>query len=165
MPLIVEDGSRVAGANTYADVATVDAYHAERGNADWTGEDATKEAAILRAMTYIEGLSWRGVKATQAQLLEWPRGYMEDRNGYAINSDVVPTVVVHALCEAALRELVAAGATMPDASRDDVLNSMEIAGAIKMAWSQSAPTRTDFPIIKTLLKGLIAPSGGARLVR
>ena len=164
MSLIVEDGSRVAGANTYASVATIDAYHSDRGNTTWTGEDATKEAAILRAMTYIDGLCWRGIKATQSQTLEWPRGYMEDRNGYSINSDVVPTVVVQALCEAALRELVDAGATMPDASRDDVLNSMEIVGAVKMAWSAAAPTRTDFPIIKTLLKGLIAPSGGARLM-
>ena len=165
MSLIIEDGSRVTGANSYADVSTVDAYHAARGNAAWTGDDTAKEAAILRAMTYIETLPWHGVKATQTQPLEWPRAYMEDRNGYAINADVVPAQVIHAVAEAALREIVTAGATMPDSARDDVLTSLEVAGAVKLSWASGAPIRPDYPIIKALLKGLIAPSGGVEMIR
>lgn len=165
MSLIVEDGTRKADAQAYADVATVDAYCTARGYSDWTGTDATKEAAILRAMAYIDGLPWRGLKASEDQALEWPRGWVEDKNGYAVSAYVVPAQVVHALCEVALRELQSSGSSLPDLGRDDMLNSMEVAGAIKMSWATGAPTRTDITIVKTILRGLIRPSGGARLQR
>lgn len=163
MALIIEDGTRKPDAQSYADVATVDAYCAARGYSDWTGTNAIKEAAILRAMVYIDGLCWRGLKASEDQALEWPRGWVEDKNGYAVSAYVVPSQVVHALCEAALRELQSAGWTLPDMGRDDMLNSMEISGAVKLSWSASAPNRTDITIVKTILRGLIKPSGGARL--
>lgn len=165
MALTVEDGSVVAGANSYASILTINDYHSLRSNTTWTGTDAAKEAAILRAMTYIESLYWHGVRANRIQPLEWPRGYVVDRDGYAIDSDVVPSQVVHALAEASLREIVSSGATMADESRDDVLTSLEVAGAVKMAWSSGAPTKTEYPIIKAILRGLISQSGGVRLVR
>lgn len=165
MTLIVEDGSRVPGATSYADIATVDAYHAARCNADWTGTDAVKEAAILRAMDYLYGLPWRGQKASEAQALDWPRSWIEDKDGYAVSAYAVPAQVVHALCEVALRELQSPGSTMPDLGRDDMLNSLEVAGAVKMTWATGAPTRTDITVIKTILRGLIRSSGGTRLVR
>jgi len=36
----------VVGTDTYADVATVDAYHTRYGNSTWTGTEAEKEKAI-----------------------------------------------------------------------------------------------------------------------
>lgn len=38
MPLIVEDGTLPAGANSFASVADADAYHAARLTAAWTDE-------------------------------------------------------------------------------------------------------------------------------
>lgn len=166
MALTVETGTGLdPAANTYASVATVDAYCTAHGHTAWTGTDAVKEAAILRAMTYIESLAWNGYKTAHVNPLEWPRSCMEDRSGYAIASNVVPQAVVNALCEAALRELEAAGSTMPDVGRDDSMTLLKVAGAIEMEWATAAPTQTDFRIVKALLKGLIAPSGGVRLVR
>mgnify|MGYP000257303279 FL=1 len=51
MPLIVEDGTLPAGANSFASVADADAYHAARLTAAWTDElaEAQKEAALIRA--------------------------------------------------------------------------------------------------------------------
>lgn len=167
MAIIVETGAGVAGANAYASVDTVDAYCEARGYAAWTSntDDDAKESATLRAMTYIESLAWNGYKTAHANPLEWPRSCMEDRSGYAIASNVVPQAVVNALCEAALRELVEAGATMADTGREDAMTKLEVAGAVKLEWDASAPTVTDFRVVKALLKGLIAPSGGVRLVR
>lgn len=164
MSLIVEDGTRKPDAQSYADVATVDAYCTARGYSDWTGTDAAKEAAILRAMTYIEGLCWRGLKASKDQALQWPRGWIEDRDGYAVSAYVVPAQVVQAMCEVALRELQTAGSTLPDTGRDEILSSIDVAGAIKMSWSNAAPTRPDYPVVKMILKGLIQSSGGVRLM-
>lgn len=166
MALVIEIGTGLdPTANAYADAATVSAYHFARGNTAWTGIDAVKEAAILRAMTYIESLPWHGYKTAHANPLEWPRSCMEDRSGYAIASNVVPQAVVNALCEAALRELETAGSTMADTGRDDSMTKLEVAGAVKLEWGAAAPTVTDFRVVKALLKGLIAPSGGVRLVR
>lgn len=166
MPIVVETGTGLdPTANSYASAATVSAYHLARGNAAWTGTDAVKEDAILRAMTYIESLPWNGYKTAATNPLEWPRAWMEDRSGYAIASNVVPQAVVNALCEAALRELEAAGSTMADTGRDDAMTKLEVAGAVKLEWDAAAPNVTDFRVVKALLKGLIAPSGGVRLVR
>lgn len=166
MALVIETGTGLdPTANSYTSAATVTAYHEARGNAAWTGTDAVKESAILRAMTYIESLPWHGYKTAHTNPLEWPRSCTEDRNGYAIASNVVPQAVVNALCEAALRELETAGSTMADAGRDDAMTRLEIAGAVKLEWGAAAPTVTDFRVVRALLKGLIAPSGGVRLVR
>lgn len=54
MALIVEDGTGVANANTYANLTTIRAYASARGvtlNAD----DATLEAHVHKAMDYLEG--------------------------------------------------------------------------------------------------------------
>lgn len=168
MALIVETGAVVSGANTYASIATVAAYCASMGYAEWAASgvtDAQREAAVLRAMSYIEALPWYGIKTARDNPLAWPRSGMCDREGYALDSDAVPAVVVKALCEAAYRELKAAGTLQPDETRDDSLASLSVAGAVSLQWSAGAPSRTNFRMIRDLLAGLIQAGGGIRLVR
>ena len=165
MTLIIEDGSVVTGANSYASLATVTAYHVARGNSAWLGSDEDAEPAILRAMNYMEALPWNGVKTARDNPLSWPRYGMYDREGYAIDTDDVPQVVVNALCEAAYRELQTAGILQPDDTRDGMLTSISVAGAVSLAWAAGAPRRTNFRIITDMLKGLIATEGGIQLVR
>lgn len=168
MALTVETGAVVPGANTYADIATVTAYCAAMGYAEWAASgvtDAQREAAILRAMAYIEALSWYGIKTARDNPLAWPRSGMCDREGYALDSNAVPAVVVKALCEAAYRELKKAGTLQPDESRDDSLTSLSVAGAVSLQWAAGAPSRTNFRAIRDLLAGLIQAGGGIRLVR
>lgn len=168
MTLIIEDGSVVTGANSYASIATVTTYCASMGYTAWAGTsitDALREAAILRAMNYMEALPWNGVKTARDNPLSWPRYSMYDREGYAIDTDDVPQVVVNALCEAAYRELQTAGILQPDDTRDGMLTSISVAGAVSLEWANGAPRRTNFRIITDMLKGLIAPEGGIQLVR
>ena len=54
MALIVEDGSGLSGANSYASTAQADTYASDRGLTAWTGDTATKEAALIRATDYLE---------------------------------------------------------------------------------------------------------------
>jgi hypothetical protein len=161
MALVVEDGSGVSGANTYAAVATVDAYHAARKAplgvcAAWTtATTAQKEAAILTAMAFVEGLSWNGVKASSENALEWPRTYVVDRNGFDVASDAIPAAVVNAVCEAAIRELESPGTLLPDKSRDEGIKSVAVPGVVEVEWSDDAPTVTSLRAITTLLIGLV----------
>ena len=67
MPLIVEDGTLLAGANSFASVADADAYHAARLTAAWTDElaEVQKEAALIRASDWLNRkVMWNGRKAS-----------------------------------------------------------------------------------------------------
>lgn len=164
MTLVIEDGIGKADAQAYADAATVTAYHAARANAAWTGTDAAKEAAILRAMVFLDAMNWHGYAANAGQALQWPRACMEDRNGRAIASNVIPSPVVHALAELALRELASPGATLPDGGLSDGISGLEVAGAVKLQFAAKADARPDYRMVRALLKGLIHPAGSVRLM-
>ena len=57
MALVVEDGTGLATANSYATVATADAYHALRGNSTWVGISTEKE---VRTFTVTAACSANG---------------------------------------------------------------------------------------------------------
>lgn len=76
MAFVVEDGTGLPDANSYASVAEADAYHADRGNTAWAGIEVVKESALVRATDYIEQVysgRWKGARLTDNQALEWPR--------------------------------------------------------------------------------------------
>lgn len=166
MTLIIEDGTGKADAQSYASAATIEAYCVARAYSAWTdnGDDDAKDAAILRAMTFLDSMNWHGYAANAGQALEWPRACMEDRNGRAIDSNVIPSPVVHALAELALRELASPGATLPDGGLSDGISGLEVAGAVKLQFAAKADARPDYRMVRALLKGLIHPAGSVRLI-
>jgi len=124
--LTVEDGSIVADANSYASLAFVDDYHEARGNSGWTGTDAVKEAAIIRATELLDAsFAWRGEIVSNAQALRWPRSCVTDRDGREIAADEVPTQIQKALAELSL--LCLAGALIGGSAG----SSATATGAIK----------------------------------
>jgi hypothetical protein len=74
MALIVEDGSIVAGANTYVSDADYVAYAKARGKTIAAGASA-REIELIRAMDYIESFrkEFQGRKVEVTQPLQWPR--------------------------------------------------------------------------------------------
>lgn len=103
--IVVEDGSIVTGANSYADVATADAYLRLRGRAStWdTLSQAEKAGRLVMASAYLDAtMSWRGDPVEESHTMQWPRSGVLDRNGYEIDDDVVPTALVHATIEVAM---------------------------------------------------------------
>ena len=107
MALVVEDGSGLSGANSYATAAQADTYASDRGLSAWTGDTATKEAALIRATDYLEATyreAWLGYRATQTQALSWPRTNVEV-DLYPIPADEVPVAVRNATIEMAIRAL------------------------------------------------------------
>lgn len=116
MTLIVETGTGSTEANAFWDVASVDAYHVTRGNSQWTGDNALKEAAIIRASAFLTvSYQWQGYKLKgRPQALAWPRYGAVDREGWAVSPDEVPIEIKYATAEVALRELISPGSTSPD---------------------------------------------------
>ena len=116
--LIKETGAGLANANAYANAADGDAYH--EGHlyaAAWTAASAgNKDAALVMATRLIDGqYQFNGVKANEAQALQWPRRQcripdFEDE----LPADSVPKAVIEATCEMA-RELLIADRTVAPA--------------------------------------------------
>ena len=83
--IIVEDGTGVAGANSYVTEAELTTYATDRG-VTLTG---SPDVLIIQAMDYVEVQSFKGEKASETQALEWPRtGVYID--GVLIDSDAIP---------------------------------------------------------------------------
>ncbi|MEM1189939.1 MAG: DnaT-like ssDNA-binding protein [Pseudomonadota bacterium] len=75
MAIVVEDGTGVAGANSYASVAQLYEYAAARGTLLEVDQE-TAESLLTRAMDYMEdqfGRRWQGDRASATQELAWPR--------------------------------------------------------------------------------------------
>ena len=107
MALVVENGSGLSGANSYASVSEADTYASDRGLTAWTGDTAAKEAALIRATDYLEATyreAWLGYRATQTQALSWPRTNVEV-DLYPVPANTVPTAVKSATIEMAIRAL------------------------------------------------------------
>lgn len=85
--------------------AAADAYHAARGNADWTSmPDSDKDAALARALTWLDARYGDRFSGRPVGDDVWPRENAFDSYGRAIPDSEVPVRVEHALYEAALRE-------------------------------------------------------------
>jgi hypothetical protein len=121
MALVVEDGTGVVGANSYASAEDADAYFADRANTTWSAaDDVTKSAALINATDYIEmkgTLLWKGQEEfpDAPQGLSFPRVNM----GYGL-PDGLPTGVVRATYEYAVRWINSGGTGLvPDPAFDE----------------------------------------------
>lgn len=156
----------IGGANSdsYGTIAEADAYHAAFGNADWDNhQDDIKEAALRRAEQYIDTTyAFIGAVASATQALQWPRtGVIVD--GFAVDSDVIPTAVKRAQFEAAYRALD------QDLSADIEPGNVteETVDVITVKYSEHSNNgQKKFPAIDKLLqKYVFGGSGYHRVVR
>lgn len=157
--LIVEDGSRPAGANTYASAADANTYHADRGFATWAGASVDeKSTALIKATDYLNGLAWTGRKVAMRPMA-WPRIDVTI-DGYPVGSTDIPDEVVSACCYMAGEFITGAD---PLAAQDRALSSMKV-GSIEMAWEQGSNAAPQYPALKSILRGLLMSDSVRRLV-
>lgn len=74
--LIIEDGSGVALAESYATAAELASYAVKFGVAI-PAEEAAQEALLRRAALTMDGMKWKGRRAKSDQGLAWPRRDVE----------------------------------------------------------------------------------------
>lgn len=103
--MIVEDGTIIAGADSYVEVAFASAYHAQQNNQEWTYRPDLHEAALINAsaMTDLKfGVSYRGLLLDDAQSLLFPRSSFVDGHGRPQAANTVPLELQKCVCEYAL---------------------------------------------------------------
>ena len=99
MALVIEDGTIVAGANSYVTVEEARAFALLRG-VTLSAVDAEVEILVIEAMDYVEakGSKFKGSKYTRDQSLQWPRsGATVD--GYTVLTTEIPTDLTNAVSQ------------------------------------------------------------------
>lgn len=116
MTLIVEDGSIVAGAESYISAADAQTYLKKRG-LEFQENTAVLEGALRKATDYMIQTyrqRWQGFKVSGTQPLDWPRNsvYVDPVNDIwgkvtatLIPNHVVPDEVKYACAELAFKSL------------------------------------------------------------
>ena len=89
--LIIEDGTGVAGADSYATAAELATRAAAYG---WTvpADESAREVLLRRAAEAMNALSWKGVRAGYGQALAWPRSDVVVDGEY-LPSDLIPAPI------------------------------------------------------------------------
>ena len=159
-----------ATAVAYGSASDADAYFLARGIATWTGTDPAKEETLISGADYLNrtyALRWLGIKTTQEQSLAWPRGWLEDVDGYPIDADALPLGLVHANFEAAL--LVLTGTDLePVLVRGGAVTQKSVkAGPVSTTtdYRSGAPSRSVITSIEGLLAGLVILGSSQPLLR
>lgn len=103
MPIIVEDGSIVLGANSYNSLAEVRAYAALRGFT-LPVADSALEPFVIRATDYLETFKYKGFRVSPIQSLSFPRTGVpipetNPCSGETYPSNIVPTPIKNAQIE------------------------------------------------------------------
>ncbi|MEE4099185.1 DnaT-like ssDNA-binding protein [Pseudomonas viridiflava] len=70
--LIIEDGTGVAAAESYATAEELARYAVKFG-AKIPAEQVAQEALLRRAALAMDGMTWKGRKSSSEQALAWPR--------------------------------------------------------------------------------------------
>lgn len=180
--LVVEDGTGLSTANSYATAANGDTYHDKHYYAtDWTGATTSnKEKALMMATRLIDdSYQFKGTKKVYTSALQWPREAAIDPDrrdvvyspldnilGPYFDSTTIPQILKDATCELARMLITADRTTDPLGQGMDVLS---VAG-ISINFSKPDDKRPIVPeLVQTMLAKLgsiISLKGGAvRLVR
>jgi len=159
MAIVVEDGTGKSTAESYISVADASTYHTARGNTAWAAltTDALREAALRKATDYMRQAyrsRWQGYRVNEDQALDWPR-YDVEVEGYAVDSDIVPTEIKNACAELALK---ASSADLNPDLTQGVLS--EQVGSISVTYDKNSPQRTRYAAIDAMLAPYLKAGGG-----
>lgn len=134
MALVIENGTIVADADSYATVADLVAAATAFGKSVPSGE-AAREALLRRAAIAMESMNWKGDRASAAQALAWPRiGVV--REGFELDSDAIPGPVKKGQIALAL-EIYEDDLSPPD-SRKGAVKRTKVEGAIETEYAEAA---------------------------
>jgi len=163
MSLIVEDGTVVAGAESYLSVADANTYWTNHGSPSaWTAAStAAKESALRYATQWVdERFWWGGVIHSTAQVLDWPRQSCYDDEGRLIDDASIPWQVKQAVAEMAKAHIDAA--LNASLTRGGAVQSERV-DVIEVTYMDWASPETDFPYVKRLLQPLTVTGTGSIL--
>lgn len=164
MSLIVEDGSCVPNAESYAAVDDADQYFALRGMSAWASLTTDqKEQALRRATDFMVARfrsSWSGCKVKFDQELDWPRASVVIDHTSLVPLDTVPKDIKRACMELALK--AAAGPLVEDATQKVI---QETVGPITTKYDVNSPTTIRYSQVDMMLAPYLRAGGNSAMVK
>ena len=148
--IIVENGTVVAGANSYVSEADLTAYASDRG----LTLTAATDVLLIKAMDYIESLSFIGDKHTEAQPLQWPRDEVYIDRHY-IERETIPKELKNGVYTAAL----AIDAELDPLRIIERATKREKVDVIEVEYANSAASQTIVRTISAALYKILRPGG------
>lgn len=177
MALVIEDGSIVAGADSWITVAEWEAYASSYGNTV-TGTEAEKEVILRKAQRAISTrYTFKGDRVSAAQTTCLPRYWGTQIRGFTIGSDEIPQDFKDAQAEMAwsIHEGADpfADVTASNASSGAVAGTRSKAGPVETETTYhtggaafSATSMNNYTAVKALLSPyLLSGSGQVRIFR
>lgn len=162
MSIVIETGTIVTGANSYATVADLVAYAEARGDTLPSGT-AAREKLLVKAMDYLNLLSYKGNRVSATQPLDWPRFGVEIE-GWPLTSTEIPRQLVQAQCVLAIE--YAAQDLMPttEANHSGAIASQSVGG---VSVSYAGGTANKVPVVAkaAALLGVLTKHATLQLVR
>lgn len=164
----VEDGTNVAGANSYVTLAYAEDYFAvDVASATWEAlSDDQKEFYLAWATRILDQKTeWRGYINADSQALRWPRKGVTDRDYRTVETNEVPNPVKAATCELAKWLMTNDPTTGQDT---DYLKRIKV-DVIEIEY-QDGTSQSSYPtILNAILAGVghfrIGSRGFGRIVR
>lgn len=162
MALVIEDGTGVAGANSYITVAEAREF-ADLRSLFLPLSDADVEALIIKAFDYLEGLDYKGEPANPPQAAEFPRRNLYIQ-GILFSESSIPYKLKQAQCqltvEANNTELLPTGD-----GREVVKEKVDVI-EVEYAEKGISVARPTFTAVNNFLKDLVRRgSGGLKSLR
>jgi hypothetical protein len=168
MAFVVEDGTGLTNANSFISLAYANTYFTDKGVSSWSGTDASKEAALVRASSYLTtAYLWKGSKINErSQALAFPRSGVYDLEGYEVAQDAVPIEIQISTAELALLELLTPSTLNPAVKLSERVSREQI-GQISVDYVNSNISASSdivvVPYVLSLISGLIVSGGANRL--
>ena len=151
MAFILVADAAASNANSYTTVEEADAYHDSRlYTTAWLVSGEVKAKALAMATRMLDAnITWSGSASSSTQALAWPRQGMLSRNGFAIPSGEIPSILKDAVAEYARQLLVA------DRSLDNDIESQGItqikAGPIELKFREEVARKAVPDAVRELL--------------
>ena len=165
MSLVIENGSLVAGANSFVSVAEARAY-AEARASTLPAENAAVESALIVATDYLESYrnKFKGSKVDpETQALQWPRSGVVIE-GWEVPEDYIPKELKAAQIQLAIE--VANGVDlMPTGEGREVIRKKVDVLETAYAPGAGGSPQPVFEKARALLTPLLSTSLGAIQVR
>lgn len=158
MALLIEDGSGVENAASYATVSEARLYASARG-ITLSVVDADVEVLLTKALDYVESFRdrFKGDKLNGTGYLQWPRLNV-DLDGFAVESDEIPLELVNAQIQAAIEYLTVdpLGTVSTAAVRREKVGPLEVEYAV----ASGDLAFVNMPKVDALLTPLLSVGGG-----
>ncbi len=149
--IVIEDGTAIADANSYASSDDLDTYCGNNGVTLASSDGDTIDASLIRASAALDGsyrMVYPGYRTLgRQQGLEWPRTAAYDYEGLVIGTNEVPREIIAATCEMAIHEVAVPGSMAPDLAAGGFIRALR-AGSVSIEYTGAGYEAQ--PIITTI---------------